>query len=115
MHLHIGFNMPGCLPESEVSCTDNVALAIDVLESDMNSAAYAGTDLDSTSRLMDAHIRELRALALQDPNRFIRFSSTYADGYCYWIEAYEGDYLHCEAGDDPITAPYPSVAPMFRD
>lgn len=108
-HLHIGFAMPGCLPESEVACTNDWAQAVAILESDMNSASYAGTDEDATARMMDDVITSLKSyrdfpgdLSLPMP-----------DGYVYFIESFEGDYTDCPAGDEPDTSPFPSVAPMF--
>jgi hypothetical protein len=47
MHIHVGANIPGYLPESDVSCFDSVTDALDALSSDLSDQRefyYEGCD-----------------------------------------------------------------------
>ena len=94
-HWHIGHNMPGYLPESDVACVDSTGDAWMVWHGDVTHALDSVED-DGMFLAVDT---DRNTVTESDIDRHAGASVTFG-GYTYWVESGEGSYTACDVHDD---------------
>lgn len=92
-HFHVGLNMPGYLPESEVHCVDNAADAWMIWHDEITRG------LDSVVDDGDFLDIEAERHTITESDVFAADQSVEIEGYVYWVERSGEDIRECPATD----------------